>query len=359
MLRNNLHISLALLASLSLVACGEKGGDTGDTGMNFAGGNGTSGDYADDQDDGNDDIYDHNMAPTVVISSPADGEIFEQGDEITFYATVSDDSDTASMIELLWQSDMDGDLNDDPAGDNDISFSIDSLTPGRHVISLEAMDTEGELSSTTVMITIEADGTNDDDDDVDDDVDDDPVTEDDQDGDGYTIEDGDCNDNDWYTYPGADEYCDGEDNDCDGEADEDYWDDYEYNNVLGAATDLGEIDRDGVITSATGIDLEGLSLHNADDEDWFRFDADDDYYDDVDIYVVYSGSEEVEVTMQLFKLDWDTTIPWEEVTGTGELTLEEGGSIWTDDEDDWAVRILPASDDTISCDTTYSLHIEA
>ena len=38
----------------------------------------------------------------------------------------------------------------------------------------------------------------------------------DGDGDGWTVEDGDCDDEDARTYPGADEICDGRDNDCDG-----------------------------------------------------------------------------------------------------------------------------------------------
>ncbi len=42
----------------------------------------------------------------------------------------------------------------------------------------------------------------------------------DADGDGYTVQAGDCNDNDATIYPGAVELCDGLDNDCDGEVDE-------------------------------------------------------------------------------------------------------------------------------------------
>jgi hypothetical protein len=38
---------------------------------------------------------------------------------------------------------------------------------------------------------------------------------------GYIIDDNDCNDSDDLAYPGANEYCDGVDNDCDGVSDED------------------------------------------------------------------------------------------------------------------------------------------
>ncbi len=353
---NNLHILMALTGSMALAACGGKAGDTGDTGLSFAGDESTGGyGYGDDDNDDYRDDTQHNMAPTVIISSPTDGEVLETGEQLTFYATVSDDADPTTMLQLEWLSDVDGSLDDEPAEDDEIRFTVDSLSPGRHVISLEAIDTEGEISSSTVMITVEGEGSGNDDDDGDDD----DVVEDDRDGDGFTTEDGDCNDNDWYTYPGADEYCDGQDNDCDGEADEDFWGDEESNNVLGTATDLGEIDLDGVATDAVSTELLGLTLHNADDEDWFRFDADDDYYDDIAVVVTYSSSDDVPVTMELYKLDWDTTIPWAEVTGTGELTLEEEGSLWTDDEDLWAVRIRPATDDAISCETTYNLRIEA
>ena len=351
MLRNRLHILLALSGTLTLGACGDKASDTGDTGLNFAGDDGSGGyTYEDDNDDDREDTQ-HNMGPTVVISSPSDGQVFDEGDAITFYATVSDDADPVSLLQLQWLSDVDGDLHDEPTEDNEVRFTIDDLSPGRHVISLEAVDTEGEISSSTVMITVDDNSDGDDDDDV--------VDEDDRDGDGYTTVDGDCNDDDWYSYPGADEYCDGQDNDCDGDVDEDFWGYEESNDVLGTATDLGELDYNGIATDPMSTELLDLSLHNSEDQDWFRFDADDDFYDDIAIVVTYSGPEDVEVTVQLYKLDWDTTIPWAEVTGTGDLTLTEDGSIWTADEDLWAIRILPATADSIGCETTYNLYVEA
>jgi hypothetical protein len=42
------------------------------------------------------------------------------------------------------------------------------------------------------------------------------VLELDADGDGFTVCEGDCDDDDNTVYPGAPELCDGEDNDCDG-----------------------------------------------------------------------------------------------------------------------------------------------
>jgi hypothetical protein len=57
--------------------------------------------------------------------------------------------------------------------------------------------------------------------DTDTDTDTDADADDDADADGFTVEDGDCDDGDPSVYPGATEYCNSVDDDCDGQIDED------------------------------------------------------------------------------------------------------------------------------------------
>jgi len=63
-----------------------------------------------------------------------------------------------------------------------------------------------------------------------------PAEEADGDGDGFSLEDGDCDDDDARSFPGAIETCDGRDNDCDGETDED---------AVDAPTWYADTDQDG------------------------------------------------------------------------------------------------------------------
>ena len=59
---------------------------------------------------------------------------------------------------------------------------------------------------------------------------------------GYVADNTDCDDSEATTYPGADEYCDGHDDDCDGDVDED--------SALDTATWYADADSDGYGDSA-------------------------------------------------------------------------------------------------------------
>ena len=86
----------------------------------------------------------------------------------------------------------------------------------------------------------------------------------DEDGDGYTVDQGDCDDEDPAIHPGVDsDGCDGVDNDCDGQTDEDFeGDEYEPNDSRGYYL--------GTMKSEAELLLFGY-LHPDSDEDRFRF----------------------------------------------------------------------------------------
>ena len=74
---------------------------------------------------------------------------------------------------------------------------------GLHTLTLCCTDVFNETSCQSLVVTV-----------------DEPISEADNDGDGYDVDDGDCDDNDPLSYPDAIELADNADNDCDGTVDE-------------------------------------------------------------------------------------------------------------------------------------------
>ena len=108
---------------------------------------------------------------------------------------------------------------------------------------------------------------------------------DDFDGDGWCVEDGDCDDVDPTSFPGASEVCDGEDNDCDGQWDEGFdVDGDEWTSCDGDCDDFDEDvspsqpeicdgrdqDCDGQIDDGFDQDVDGWTTCNGDcnDDEW-------------------------------------------------------------------------------------------
>ena len=85
-----------------------------------------------------------------------------------------------------------------------------------------------------------------------------PATETDIDGDGFSVEDGDCSDDDAAIFPGQIDWCDGIDNDCDAEIDEDAGDTWEPNDEVAYFDGLYEgddrIQFEGVLTTDSDVD---------------------------------------------------------------------------------------------------------
>ena len=104
----------------------------------------------------------------------------------------------------------------------------------------------------------------------------------DDDGDGATENDGDCDDADGTIYPGALDGCDQVDEDCDGELDEDAVDDDGNEPNDDTDTDLGTLTTDSVI-SVSGY------LHSDDDVDRFVFDFEDSSWSIFTLNIRVSG----------------------------------------------------------------------
>ncbi|NOZ70176.1 MAG: hypothetical protein GXP46_13260 [Deferribacteres bacterium] len=90
-----------------------------------------------------------NNLPDIIIMSPLDGEIFTEGESITFSTSVYDVDEGAIMDNCkVWTSSIDGEIG------RGAFFSRDDLSVGVHVITLTARDSEGDTASVSVRITI-------------------------------------------------------------------------------------------------------------------------------------------------------------------------------------------------------------
>jgi len=96
-----------------------------------------------------------NNAPSVAIHAPATGAEFVFGMPAEFVGVVNDDSGLASL-NVSWTSSIDGLLaeNDDIDEAGNVSFTIADLSPGPHVITLGASDTDGNFGEDDVTINV-------------------------------------------------------------------------------------------------------------------------------------------------------------------------------------------------------------
>jgi len=127
---------------------------------------------------------------SIAVSNVGDGEL-----RLLSVAVIEGDR-------AIWEVDQEGDTVLAPGASTELTFRFSPIEPGQAEAQVRIRNSSEEqpLADVTLAGATE-------------------ISNDDLDGDGFTPADGDCDDDNRMTWPGATELCDGEDNDCDGQID--------------------------------------------------------------------------------------------------------------------------------------------
>lgn len=147
-------------------------------------------------------IVDVPDAPDITIVRPIVGDVGYEGEAFELIARVVDDLDPASSLQLFIDSDVDGEIcvpEVDALGEARCEAL---LSNGEHTLTFTAIDQDDNTSTKQALIRIT------------------PGGEIDDDGDGFSEMQGDCDDTNSSIFPSAAESCNSIDDDCDGQTDE-------------------------------------------------------------------------------------------------------------------------------------------
>ncbi len=139
------------------------------------------------------------VAPAVELVWPPSHAWKPSGADFQFLGLAADDQDPQALS-ATWSSDVDGQLAvTAPDAEGWLSLVVDDLTPGAHVVTLSVSDASGLAASDQVELAVA-----------------DCNDSSDQDGDGFSPAQGDCDDQDPGAYPGAESVLGDQRGNCDG-----------------------------------------------------------------------------------------------------------------------------------------------
>ncbi|MEW5848466.1 MAG: MopE-related protein [Myxococcota bacterium] len=140
-------------------------------------------------------------APTCSILSPLGGTQVLQGENLKVVAQINDSTASVSILSRRFTSSLDGDLGEGVLADNGIvTLETTALSAGDHFVALLLTDPRQRTGSCGIPVSVLACV--------------------DEDNDGVTNCDGDCDDTNGVRSPNIAERADGQDNDCDDVVDE-------------------------------------------------------------------------------------------------------------------------------------------
>ena len=94
-------------------------------------------------------VYGCDSELNVSITAPRSGDTFDWGETVVFKGTVSAHGETVTGgISCTWNSNRDGFLG------NGLTCICQSLSVGRHIITLTAVDTDNRTSSDRIRVTV-------------------------------------------------------------------------------------------------------------------------------------------------------------------------------------------------------------
>ncbi|MAA78834.1 MAG: hypothetical protein CL916_06205, partial [Deltaproteobacteria bacterium] len=100
-------------------------------------------------------VYTVGGPPQIMLLSPINGDLYNDGSGIVFSATIEDEEDSASVLDVSWSSDQDGVFSTQgPNPSGSIQFTDNSLSVGAHIITVSATDSDGLYAEASVSISV-------------------------------------------------------------------------------------------------------------------------------------------------------------------------------------------------------------
>ena len=226
-------------------------------------------------------VADQDDPPSLIVLHPEEGDVGHEGEDFDFEAYVDDEQDAPEELGFRITSDVDGLFCDAAPLPNGSAGCGAALSTGSHTLLFEVEDSDGNITTASALFEVLSGS----------DVDDD--------GDGYTENEGDCDDASSSIYPGAGEFYNGVDDDCDERVDEStpgYDDDGDGYSELEDDCDDADPERhpgaeevcDAIDQDCDGAIDEGTDCQDDDGDGYTEGDGDCDDSDDD----VYPGADE-------------------------------------------------------------------